>query len=99
MTIHEREMSLPRQVAGSVWDTDGSRTERDTNVGINKDKERVRMAISLCVHATVFQAEVMGMMLAARAYGGRAGRGGTVTIFSVSQSTTIGGTGSHLVWF
>lgn len=45
--------------------------------------ERERMAISQGAHAMLFQAELMGIMLAAQARGGRVVLGGTETIWTM----------------
>lgn len=52
---------LPRQVAGSVWYTNFSRTESGTGVGV----------WGLGAHDTVFQGKMFSIMLTTRACGGR----------------------------
>lgn len=47
---------------------------------------RVRLAISLGANATVFQAEILRIILAGQACGGRVGHGGTVKICSDCQA-------------
>jgi ribonuclease HI len=81
-----RGPGTPPVVKGLVWYTDGSRTAEGTRVGVYGQSANRRLSISLCKHATVFQAEVYTILACLREIGTQDWPEKYVTICSDSQA-------------
>ena len=76
----------PDNVQGLVWYTDGSRLDHRSGAGIFNRVEGKEVAVSLGSHATVFQAEIYGIMTPVIECAREDVRGEKIYIFSDSQA-------------
>lgn len=102
--IPEREswkIGLPVK-AGSIWYTDGSKTEKGVGAGIYEPKTGTSLSMSLGRHTTVFQAEVAAVRYCIQEINRRRDPTRTIAIYSDSQAMlrALGSAraNSKLVW-